>query len=282
MKTIYFVILSLIHIAAFGQITNNVSGLWSDTLTWSNNKVPGTNDSIYLSYDITVDVDARCKAILLNGHNITVNENVAFNIDGRTVDFDNNEYERVIIDNQMWMKQNLNVTHYRNGDSIPEVKDSTAWANLTTGAWCNYYNITANGVLFGKLYNWYAVNDPRGLAPAGWHVPSRSEFDTLIKHVAGGIVNPSFIAGGLLKAINTWLTPNVGATDSFGFTALPGGSRDRVQLRFMSLYSQGGWWTSVSDSPNNAIRFTITNYESMIQTGSTNLRNGWSVRCIKD
>ena len=77
------------------------------------------------------------------------------------------------------MLKNLDVSKYRNGDDIPQVTDATTWANLTTGAWCYYENNTANGTVYGKLYNWFAVNDPRGLAPSGWHIPSQAEWVTL-------------------------------------------------------------------------------------------------------
>ena len=78
--------------------------------------------------------------------------------------------ETVTIGKQTWMKKNLDVSRYRNGDVIPEVADLSTWVNLTTGAWCYYENKSDNGTTYGKLYNWYAVNDPRGLAPAGWHI----------------------------------------------------------------------------------------------------------------
>ncbi|MEO6542359.1 MAG: fibrobacter succinogenes major paralogous domain-containing protein, partial [Ferruginibacter sp.] len=126
----------------------------------------------------------------------------------------------VTICTQIWMLKNLEVTTYRNGDLIPEVTDPTVWSTLTTGAWCYYSNNAANGPVYGKLYNWYAVNDPRGLAPTGWHVPTDAEFTTLRTCLGGNAV-----AGGKLKEIGTthWNSPNVGATNSSGFTALPAG-----------------------------------------------------------
>lgn len=89
-------------------------------------------------------------------------------------------FENVQIGNQTWMKKNLNVTKYRNGDLIPQVTDPTQWKNLTTGAWCYYNNDSANGDVYGKLYNWYAVNDTRGLAPVGYHIPSNTDWTNLI------------------------------------------------------------------------------------------------------
>jgi hypothetical protein len=95
----------------------------------------------------------------------------------------------VTICDQTWSLYNLDVETYRNGDPIPQVTDGTAWANLTTGAWCYYLNSSANGVVYGKLYNWYAVNDPRGLAPEGWHIPSLREFNYLISQTLDNNLN---------------------------------------------------------------------------------------------
>ena len=145
------------------------------------------------------------------------------NTDSNTVsDVDGNVYQTVTICNQTWTKSNLNVSKYRNGDFIPQVTDPTAWANLTTGAWCYYNDDPANGAVYGKLYNWHAVNDPRGLAPQGWHIPSDIELTTLTNCLGG-----ESIAGGQMKesGFAHWLSPNTDATNSSGFTGLPGGSR---------------------------------------------------------
>src|SRR5436190_23369500 len=135
----------------------------------------------------------------------------------------NAQYESVTICDQVWMIKNLDVSTYRNGDPIPEVTDPSQWAGLTTGAWCYYENNSANGTIYGKLYNWYAVNDPRGLAPLGWHVPSDEELTTLTSCL-GGV----FVAGGTMKETGTthWLAPNTEATNSSGWTGLPGGYRN--------------------------------------------------------
>jgi uncharacterized protein (TIGR02145 family) len=101
------------------------------------------------------------------------------------------------------MQSNLNVSHYRNGDVIPQVTDPTAWSSLTTGAWCYYNNDTANGTVYGKLYNWYAVNDPRGLSPQGWHVPTDAEWTNLTSCLGG-----ESLAGGKMKATTLWDSPN--------------------------------------------------------------------------
>ena len=101
-------------------------------------------------------------------------------------DLDGNSYGIKLIGNQTWTTKNLNVSKYRTGDLIPQVQDPTLWDNLTTGAWCYYENNSANGTIYGKLYNWYAVTDSRGLAPTGYHIPNNSEFMTLINYLGGG------------------------------------------------------------------------------------------------
>src|SRR5215831_11122978 len=106
------------------------------------------------------------------------------------------KYTSIFIRGQRWMTTNLAVTHYRNGDPIPQVQNVAKWAALTTGAWCWYKNDSATGAAYGRLYNWYAVHDPRGLAPAGWHVPSDAEWDTLQAHLGNN-------AGGKLKDTGT-------------------------------------------------------------------------------
>ncbi len=137
-----------------------------------------------------------------------------------STDPDNNNYGTVTIGTQVWMTRNLDVDHYRNGDPIPEVKSASLWKSLTTGAWCYFKNDKDSGVTYGKLYNWYAVNDPRGLAPVGWHIPSDAEWSTLSAYLGG-----DSIAGGKLKESGTshWNIPNTGATNVSGFSALPGG-----------------------------------------------------------
>ena len=146
----------------------------------------------------------------------------------------------VKIGEQTWMVKNLDVDHYRNGDPIPQVTDQTAWANLTTGAWCYYNGDATQGSTYGKLYNWYAVSDPRGLAPAGWHIPSDEEWTTLEKSLGG-----SSVAGGKMKETGTlhWETPNSGGNNSSGWAGLPGGCRS-VNGFFSSVKENGFWWSS--------------------------------------
>jgi len=192
------------------------------------------------------------------------------------------KYASIKIGAQKWMTKNLDVTHYRNGDKIPYVKGKAAWAALTTGAWCWYNNDSANGAVYGKLYNWYAVNDPRGLAPTGWHVPSRAEWDTLSTFLGG-----EFAAGGKLKDTGTieagtglWYAPNTGATNSSGFTALPGGGRADGAFRNIGLTAS--FWSSTQYGAMEAGYFYMTTYYGFTYNYNRPMQDGHYVRCIRD
>jgi len=198
--------------------------------------------------------------------------------DGVT-DIDGNTYTSIIIGDQEWVQANLNVATYRNGDPIPQVQDFELWKELETGAWCYYANNTANGPIYGKLYNWYAVNDPRGLAPEGWHVASDAEWSVLAGQFGGD--NES---GGALKATGTqyWLAPNSGATNESGFTALPGGIRDS-NLDFGQLGEDGTWWTA--DESSNAFarsRFMEHDNDAALSGYTSRKAIGHAVRCVKN
>ncbi|WP_396167510.1 FISUMP domain-containing protein [Flavobacterium sp.] len=196
-----------------------------------------------------------------------------------TTDIDGNIYQLVTICNQTWMKSNLNVSHYRNGDIIPQVTDATQWANLTTGAWCYYNNDTANGNVYGKLYNWYAVNDIRGLAPIGFHIPTDTEWATLIVDCLGGVN-----AGDKMKETGSshWQNPNTGATNSSGFTGLPGGYRYIYSGSFSNLGVIGYWWSSSQNVGLDAWKRYLSYNNSNAIRVNYYKTGGLSVRCIKD
>jgi len=183
----------------------------------------------------------------------------------------------VPIGTQVWMTKNLNVSRYRNGDPIPQVTNATQWSSLTTGAWCNYANITANGTTYGKLYNWYAVNDPRGLAPVGYHVPSDAEWTILTTFLGGETV-----AGGKMKATTEWIGSNTGATNSSGFTALPGGFCANGNGTFNSIGSSGYWWSSSESGSTSARARNLSSSFGYVDRINTTKTNGFSVRCLRD
>jgi len=204
---------------------------------------------------------------------------------GPPTDFDGNIYPSVTIGTQVWLAQNLNTTHYNDGTAIPNITGTTAWAALTTGAYCNYSNNSANAVVYGKLYNWYAIdnnaatktasNGGKNLCPVGWHVPNDTEWTTLITYLGG-----SYAAGGKLKETGTthWLKPNKGATNLSGFTALPAGVR--YPSNFQNLTGNGNFWsTTIYTRPQ--CRVLYSGNANMLP-GSCEKIYGYSVRCIKD
>ena len=225
------------------------------------------------------------------------------NITGPNVtDIDSNVYQSVTNCGLTFTKQNLNVSKYSDGTPIPQVTDPTQWANLTTGAWCYYNNDPANGAVYGKLYNWYAVagiydaasaSNPalrKKLAPAGWHVPSDGEWSSLINcldpNADGG--NNFNIAGGKMKSIGTiqagnglWQEPNTDATNESGFTGLPAGFRIYIGS-FNSIGINGNWWSS-SEYNSTYAWYRFLGYNGgNAYSYSNDKRDGFSLRCLRD
>jgi len=200
-------------------------------------------------------------------------------------DIDGNEYQTVMIGEQCWMAENLKVTHYRNGDPIPNVIDNTEWVNLSTGAYCTYDNDSTNVTIYGRLYNWYALDDDRNIAPEGWHVPTMDDWGTL-KNYLGGFS----VAGGKMKATGTiegedglWRSPNTGATNESGFTGLPGGFRSGSIGSFQKMGESAWFWISpVEGSEHAHFNHLRYNYESISQQYGDYKNYGISVRCVKD
>jgi uncharacterized protein (TIGR02145 family) len=212
---------------------------------------------------------------------INFNPNIAY---GSLTDQDGNTYKTVTIGAQVWMAENLKTTKFRNGDPIPNVADNTEWENLATGGYCTYDNDLKNLTAYGHLYNWYSVNDPRNIAPEGWHVASDSEWTTLNNYLGGGIA-----AGEKLKETGTihWSVDN-SETNESGFTALPGGFRNNMTFagqkalyHYSDIGLDGYWWTSTeSESTGAIIRFFA--YDNTLLTRSFLSHYGCSVRCVKD
>jgi uncharacterized protein (TIGR02145 family) len=188
--------------------------------------------------------------------------------------------QTVTIGTQVWMTKNLNVDKFRNGDPIPQAKTNEEWYNAGVNrqpAWCYYNNDPANGTKYGKLYNWFAVNDPRDLAPEGWHVPSDAEWTKLGDYLGG----KSF-AGGKMKSTTGWDEPNTDATNSSGWSGLPGGYRGS-NGSFNGIGSYGYWWSSTEYSTDYAwYRFLYYNYGDVIRLPNSSKPVGYSVRCVRD
>ena len=194
-------------------------------------------------------------------------------------DVDGNVYHSITIGNQVWMVENLKTTKYKNGDIIINIaEDGIAWSNLTTGAWCYFNNDSSHNKDYGKMYNWYAVNNSSGLCPEGWHVPSDSAWTELTSFLGG-----TGVAGGKLKESGTshWNSPNTNASNLSGFTALPGGLRG-VGGAFSDKGLAGNWWTSTSVSTGSAWNRNLYCGSAAVNRSSYNKTFGYSVRCIKD
>jgi uncharacterized protein (TIGR02145 family) len=173
------------------------------------------------------------------------------------------------------MAENLNVEHYRNGDAIPQVQDKEEWDALTTGAWCYYDNNSGNGTTYGKLYNWYAVNDPRGLTPDGWHVPTNDEWTKLTSFL-GGVE----VAGHEMKTTSGW-DENGNGTNSSGFTAIPGGYRNHEGY-FINIGRNALFWTSTEFNSTNVWFRNVIGSIPDVYAPNYAKDFGLSVRCIKD
>ena len=188
--------------------------------------------------------------------------------------------ETIIIGKQTWMKKNLDVSKFRNGDIIPEVRSQEEWSAAALDdkpAWCYYDNDPANGLKYGKLYNWAAVNDPRGLAPEGWHVPSAKEWLTLRNYLGG-----KDSAGTKMKSNSGWMDnkgKNGNGTNTSGFTGLPGGSYEQ---NFYGVTNNGMWWSSTEESQFYAWRLSLHYHSDGLSLFNDNKEYGLSVRCVKD
>jgi uncharacterized protein (TIGR02145 family) len=253
------------------------------------------SNSLGLSYFIivksrnTIATWSKTPVLISNNGNFSFTQSVSPGFQ----DIDGNLFDTVSIGQQVWMKQNLRVTKYRNGDPIQTNLGNSDWQNASAGAFAIYNNSAINDSLFGKLYNWYAVADPRGLCPVGWHIPTDSEWNQLVKFLdpaADTLTNPtqSFIAGGMLKATGTqqagsglWLAPNNGANNSSGFTGLPGGVRS-VTGSFVGIGGFGYWWSSTPLFNGDVFFRNLNTNDGQIYQYYSVPASGYSVRCVKD
>lgn len=201
---------------------------------------------------------------------------------GTVTDIDDNLYHTVKICDQVWMVENLKVTRFRNGDDILWKRHQQWDYDGLTGepAYCYYDDDFHNIDIYGHMYNWNAVNDSRGLAPEGWHIPTNEEWGILIECLGGPPV-----AGGKMKEEGTghWLAPNVGATNESGFTALPAGHRTFSYSGDESLGEVGGWWSTTQNSEEDGtLMCAIYSGEATVYRFLVGLNAGRSVRCVKD
>jgi uncharacterized protein (TIGR02145 family) len=211
-------------------------------------------------------------------------------------DYDGNVYQTALIGGQCWMAENLKVIHYQDGSSIPNVTNDDTWENLTSGAYCNYENNGDNVAVYGRLYNWFAINDSRNIAPEGWHVPTDAEWKQLEMYLGMSQAEADAEGyrgtdeGGKLKEPGTthWWAPNEGATNETGFTALPGGLR-RMPMQpdsWSGMGTGGFFWSSTEVEPGG---YLGTAYERTLGYGISTIKRepepkrlGLSIRCVKD
>jgi uncharacterized protein (TIGR02145 family) len=175
------------------------------------------------------------------------------------------------------MAENLRTTSLNDGTAISQVTDNTVWTQTSTASYCIYDNQAINEVAYGKLYNWYTVATGN-LCPEGWHVPSQAEYEALITFLGGNSV-----AGGKLKSVsNLWSQPNVGATNSSGFSALPGGIRYAYNGEYFGSGENTSFWT-VTNSTNDLIStLYIANAEAYAGISDFEKGGAASCRCVKD
>ncbi len=198
-------------------------------------------------------------------------------------DKDGNVYHTVSIGTQTWLVENLKTTKYNDGTAIPLVTDNTFWPSLITPGYCWYKHDSATYKnTYGALYNWYVVNTGK-LCPIGWHVPTDAEWTTLATYLGGDTV-----AGGKMKAIGTieagtglWVSPNTGATNESGFTAVPAGGR-YIHGAFGYLGGYGNWWSSSEDGMTAAWVWYVSCYTSYVKRAYDYKSIGFSVRCVRD
>jgi len=245
----------------------------------------GTGQFVSSINGLNSGVTYHVKAYATNSVGTAFGDDITFTTasSGTISDVDGNIYNTVIIGTQIWMKENLKTINYNDGTSIPLVTVNAVWTELNTPGYCWYNNDSATyNSIYGALYNWFAVdaasNGGKNVCPANWHIPTYTEWKTLTTHLGG-----LSVAGGKLKETGTthWLSPNTGATNESGFTALPGGFRYR-DGKYDAVGYWGQWWSS-TEEPTGIVWFSNVYYaDARASRNGANKRDGLSVRCLKD
>ena len=243
-------------------LANKINGTWKDSINFSNT-----------IYSLTKNTKYYARAFAYNELGISYSNQIEFS----TLNKEDSLLEGVKIGTQIWTTKNLDVSTYRNGDTIRHARTPEEWQDAASkgeGAWCYYNHDPKNGEIYGKLYNWYCVKDSRGLAPSGYHIPSDNEWTEILQFVGG-----ENIAGHKLKSKTGWIAMG-GGDNSSNFTALPGGKIDDNGI-FNSVYAQGCWWSASEKDSNNSNILSIFNF-SAVTRDYFSKGCGLSVRCIKD
>lgn len=210
---------------------------------------------------------------------------------GTVTDIDGNIYQTIMIGDQWWMAENLKVTHYRNGDPIPNVTDDTEWTGLSSGAYCAYDNNENNAETYGYLYNWYAVDDSRNIAPEGWHVPTDEEWKTLEMYLGMSQSEADDIGwrgtnegSKLTGNASLWVDGNLETNAEFGttgFSALPGGYRNDIG-NFYAMSGHAYFWSSTESSSGAAWDRSLHYSNSVVARYDDYKGSGFSVRLVRD
>ena len=259
------------------EVSNDAGSTWDFSCTEISGEV-GANIQPGTAKQIVWDFGAEHSNIYSNQIIVRITADEANTISGFCVDIDGNEYETVSIGNQIWMAENLKVSKYRDGSSIPTGHSNSDWGNLSTGAYAVYENVNENANTYGYLYNWYAATDSRNIAPDGWHVATDAEWTTLTDYLGG-----TSVAGGKMKETGTshWNSPNTGATNESGFTAFPGGYRSSSN-GYDYIGSYGYFWSSSENHSIDAWKRWLYYNSSEVYRNYSNKTYGFSVRCVRD
>jgi uncharacterized protein (TIGR02145 family) len=271
--------LSTIVVFEYGTTTT-----YGQTIVPAKSPVSGNNDTVAVNITGLVPLTLYHSRIKATNDMGTVYSNdltyttVITGIAGTVSDFEGNSYKTIGIGYQQWMTENLRAVKYNNGTAVPPVKNDSIWAQLSGPGYCWYAKDSLAGYMsYGALYNWYTINNGQ-LCPTGWHVPSNDDITILVNYLGG-----AGEAGGILKETGTahWNSPNTGATNKYGFTALAGGKR-LADGSFDFMKVEANWWSSTEYSTINSSNLTIQfNYSNSFQA-YTNKKIGMSVRCVKD
>jgi uncharacterized protein (TIGR02145 family) len=255
---------------------------WNTTTnpTISDNKAISGSSSANFSVDLsglTPNTIYYLRAFATNAAGTGYGEERVFKtFTGTVTDIDGITYNTVTIGSRVWMAENLRTTHFLNGDPIPNITDNTTWYSLPTPAYCYYKNDPTTPAVMGLLYNWYTTADSRNLCPSGWHVSTDAEWQDMVASLGG-----DSIAGGKLKlpGLDFWLSPNTGADNSSGFSAVSGGQRG-IDGNFFN--GAGAFWTSTSENINSGRDwFLLWNYASATRYYDKKV-DGFNIRCVKD
>lgn len=279
-------------VSSGGNIASNGGALVTLTgICWSTHPSPTRTDAFtidYLNYstfsstlrNLLPNTTYYVRAYAVNSVGTSYgNERTFTTPSAAVVDADGHPYSSVTIGTQVWLTENLRTARYANGEFIPYLSDQNAWVSTSEGAWSYYVNDVTYDQPYGKLYNWATVSDPRNVCPTGWHVPSDTEWTTMIAFLGG-----SSLAGGKMKEISSfhWVDPNTGASNSSGFTALPGASIPDNSGYSHALSVNGLYWTADPADSETAYSYSLWAYDASVSKGSHSKKYGFSIRCIRN